>query len=250
MPSSWLIEFSGVRGADVRASGLHRFLSAWFDEDPVSHADRKGYSLGGWREDQGSVVTVVNLVSDLLQERLSELPNGAEVRFGHSFPKIARVERCELVKEASWEQLGVYSGTTQWQIEFLSPVSVRRHGIDQPWPAPGPLLSGLAAKWTKWAPTATEWSDTDDRSVLVTGVELSMKQSRHTPTPTWGAVGRVEWTWDAVDRRSPVDGPERIERLLRLAEFSGMGAYPQHGMGRVQVSGRRTPDPRAPRKYR
>lgn len=249
MPSSWVIEFAGVSGRDVRASGLHRFLSAWFGEDADDHAQPKGYSLGE-RADRGTAVAVVvNCVSDRLGALLAELPPGQTVQFGHSFPKTARVSRCDLVAEATWADLSHYLGTTVWQLEFLSPVSVRRHGVDQPWPAPEPLLAGVAAKWDRWAPSRAEWSEADARALLVTGVQLSMAQSQDAPVPTWGAVGRVEWTWDFEDRRAPAAGPERVERLLRLAEFTGLGAYPQHGLGRVRVGGRR-PEPGQPGRRR
>lgn len=238
MPSSWLIEFEGVSGRDVRASGLHRFLSAWFGEDPEQHSDRKGYSLGERRDREGAVSVVVRCVSDRLGALLAELPPGQEVQFGHTFAKQAHVRGCSLLTEVSWEDLTEYLGTAVWQIEFLSPVSLRRHGVDQPWPAAGPLLAGVAAKWTAFGPAPMHWSEEDARAILVTGVELTMEQSRDAPVPTWGAVGRVEWTWDSRDRRAPIDGPVRVERLLRLAEFTGLGAYPQHGLGRVRVSGR------------
>lgn len=249
MPSSWLIEFEGVSGRDVRTSGLHRFLSAWFGEDPEQHTDRKGYSLGERGDRDGAVAVVVRCVSDRLGALLSELPRGQAVTFGHTFPKQARVRDCVQVAEATWDDLAVPLGTAVWQIEFLSPVSLRRHGVDQPWPAPAPLLAGVAEKWAAYAPIPLPWADEDAHAILVTGVELTMEQSQDAPVPTWGAVGRVEWTWDLADRRAPADGPARVERLLRLAEFTGLGAYPQHGLGRVRVSGRR-PEPRqrAPRR--
>lgn len=243
MPSSWLIEFEGVSRHDVRPSGLHRFLSAWFGEDHEQHTDRKGYSLGERGERERAVTVVVRCVSDRLGALLSELPPGQAVTFGHTFPKHARVRDCVQLAEATWDDLAVPLGTAVWQIEILSPVSLRRHGVDQPWPAPGPLLAGVAEKWATYAPSPLPWSDEDSRAILVTGVELTMEQSRDAPVPTWGAVGRVEWTWDLTDRSAPADGPARVEQLLRLAEFTGLGAYPQHGLGRVRVSGRR-PEPR------
>jgi CRISPR/Cas system endoribonuclease Cas6 (RAMP superfamily) len=143
-----------------------------------------------------------------------------------------------VVNQLSWAELSQPLGSNQWQVALLTPTAIRRDGIDQPWPAPIPLLEGLARKWAECSSSALPLTADDLRPVLVTGIELSTQPTTDTPAkdPVWGAVGMIEWTWNGRDRSAPPHGAHKIERLLRLAEFTGLGAYPQFGLGRVQVT--------------
>lgn len=238
MPSGWEIDFVGIRPSHVRASGIHRFLSNWFGEGPEEHLSAKNYSI--WhRADHADGVTVeVRCVDDRLADRLAAIPQGLPVQFGVRHPQVARVSsppRCS--RRRTWEELSEYRGTTQWRLHFRTPTVLRHGQIDQPWPAPHPVLRGLQRTWSAAGPTLpTSFDDTVATSLAVTGADIRTEHTALAPQPLHGATGMVEWTWAAPEtaERAAV-----VERLLGLAEFTGIGSYTQHGLGSVAVAGRR-----------
>ncbi|QLQ16297.1 MAG: CRISPR system precrRNA processing endoribonuclease RAMP protein Cas6 [Micropruina sp.] len=251
MPSIWEIEFAGIDPNHVRSSGIHHFLSAWFCETDPEHRSLKGYSIGNRVNHEHGVRIEIRCVDDRLADLVAAIPSGQPVQFGTTFARTALVlvpPRC--VAGSSWENLSRYRGTTQWRLSFRTPTVVRHHQIDQPWPAPHPVLRGLQAKWDAWGPTIVPAFDNGTAAqVTVTGADLRTEQTRQAPIPLWGATGAVEWTWARPrPRRSDAgNGVEVVERLLGLAQFSGIGSYTQHGLGLVEISGRRaeTGKPRA-----
>lgn len=46
MPRSRELEIRGIQPQFVRATGIHRFFSAWFGETPAGHASIKGQRGG------------------------------------------------------------------------------------------------------------------------------------------------------------------------------------------------------------
>lgn len=250
MPSVWEIEIRGIDPHHVRATGIHRFFSAWFGESPDEHAAIKGYSIASRTDDSDGVILRLGCADDGLIGALAALPGGQPVQFGTTHPRVGMVAApptC-LVEEA-WSILASYQGTTQWRIEFVTPVLLRSQAIDLPWPDPFALLRGLDAKWRRFGPAVAPAFDDDlARHVAVTGADLRTVESTRAPRPVLAAAGRVEWTW--LDRRDPQRaGAAVVERLVRLAQYTGMGSYPQFGSGAVRVHGRRV-DPAHPRPRR
>lgn len=243
MPSVWEIQFCDVDPSHVRSSGIHRFLSAWFRETQSEHSGLKGYSVGPRRDDRSAVAIEVRCVDDRLADLVASIPAGQQVQFGTTHPRLAAVRvppRC--MATMSWAELATYRGTSQWRLELQSPVVVSYGHVDQPWPAPAPILRGLDAKWSKWGPQVD--STYDERLaglIAVTGADLRTVECHLAPTPVWGATGAVEWTWLGVQTTRHADlshGATIIERLLALSRFTGIGGYTQHGLGSVAISGR------------
>ena len=251
MPSLWELQITGIDASHVRATGIHRFLSAWFGETTDEHNTIKGYSVRERVDERDGVTLRLGCVSDSLAELVAEIPAGLPVQFGTTYPHnglVAQPPRC--VTEESWDDLKTYQGTTQWRLRFLTPVSLRSDGVDQPWPHPYSVLNGLAAKWERFGPPAQpSYQEEFGRGVGVTGAELRTVLSDRAPRPVFGAEGSVEWTWLGARRCANPDGVPAIERLLRLARFAGMGSYAQFGSGAVGVVGRRA-DPKRPRARR
>lgn len=244
MPSTWHIDVLGVDPRYVRASGIHAFLSSWFGEGDREHNDLKGYSLGRPVPFSNGIRLVVSCTDDALAQLLADLPAGQPVRFGTTHPRVGRVAsppRCQ-AKEP-WAELLAPRPATAWRLEFLTPVTLRRtvggpgraarrERINQPWPAPDAILSGLRNRWHSSGGPALpgEITEHSSRLVAVTGVELRTARADQAPEPTIGALGMVEWTWCG---RGAADEPARatVDSLVRFSAFSGCGAYPQFGLG-------------------
>lgn len=237
MPTVFALEFDGVPLGRVRPTGMHAFLSAWFDENRPIHTDAKGYSLGPITSMPFGVGVEVACASDELAQSLAALPPGHRVRFGDEERGVwARVRSYPAaVRGATWRELTEPTGANQWRLELLTETALRRDGVDQPWPAPAPLLAGLARKWLQCSGEPPACTPEDLLPVLVTGVELTSQLNRDGRTPVWGAVGMLEWTWNSRDRSAHPEGAAVVDSLLRLAEFTGLGSYPQFGLGQVRV---------------
>lgn len=253
MPSLWTIDIVGIPWQRVRNSGIHRFLSAWFVESDDEHANPKGYSLRERVDHSDGVRLTLGLIDDRLAALIAELSPGHRIQFGTNpghYGTIAGSPRCE--RTVGWQQLSSDQRSNQWRIWLRSPLTFRRNGLDQPWPAPFQMLDSLRARWLLGCgePLVDKGAiDQLARGIAVTGAEVSTQESRWAPEPVFGATGVVEWSWvgGAASPDAGHRGAATIERLLMLAEFSGIGAYPQHGLGAVDVEARRI-NPRRPRR--
>lgn len=253
MPSLWTIDITGIPPRRVRNSGIHRFLSAWFAESDDEHADPKCYSLRERVDHRDGVRLVLGLIADRLASLVARIPAGLRIPFGANpahFGTIAQPPRC--TQSATWSDLREDLRSNQWRIWLRSATTFRRSGLDQPWPAPFQILNSLRSRWLLGSnqPLIEEGAiGSLARGIAVTGAEISTEECDWPPETVYGATGVVEWTWvggpaapDAGHR-----GARTVEQLLRLAEFSGIGAYPQHGLGAVDVEARRV-NPRHPRR--
>lgn len=243
MPSTWMIEFGGIDPVHVRTTGIHHFLSAWFDETEAEHRSVKPYSIGNRQDSRRGVRLEVRCLDDRHGALVETVPVGHQVQFGSTFAHTAEVVHApQLLAETTWEELAVYRGTTQWWLTLRTPTVVRRHTVDQPWPAPHAVLRGLHDKWNAWGPARGPFDDRLAGHVAVTGVELRTELTEAGRLRLHGAVGIVEWAWVAPEPGS--DSPKRfgaaeVDSLLALAQFAGVGAYTQYGLGSVDVSRRR-----------
>ena len=254
MPSTWHIDMvydrpERIQWDDVRASGIHAFLSSWFRETDPQHQDLKGYSLGPPVPFANGVRLVVSCVDDSLPELITQLPVGHPVTFGTTPARVSTAPR--LFEETSWNELMAPRPVNQWRLEFTTPVTLRRtvpvpdtqpprrRQVSMPWPAPDPVLSGLRNRWLKvLAPRLPGVINAETITYLaVTGVDLYTQNTAQTPQKGGvnGALGTVEWTW--LGNRG-ADDPTRatIDSLLRFAAYAGCGSYPQFGLGRTLVS--------------
>lgn len=253
MPSLWTIDIIGVSSRHVRNSGIHRFLSAWFAESDDEHANPKCYSLRERVDGRDGVRIVVGIIDDRLASLIAELPAGHGIQFGERpgrFGTVARAPWC--TQTTTWADLLADQRSNQWRIWLRTPMTFRRNGLDQPWPAPFQILDSLRSRWLLGSGTPLIEKDAVAqlaRGVAVTGAELSTEDCSWPPEQVFGATGVVEWTWSGGRPAEEAGhcGAATVEQLLRLAEFSGVGAYPQHGLGSVDVEARRT-DPRHPRR--
>lgn len=235
MPSLWTLDIAGVTSRQALPSGIHRFLSEWFDESPQTHGAVKQYALRGRiDEPQGRGMRVVlGTTSDRLRESIAAIPPGLRVPFGVSARFVGTVvDVPTLLTEATWADLAEPRAANQWRVWLNTPLAFRRDGIDQPWPAPYNVLASLLRRWPDGAaaPATATCLDRLARGIAVTEAEVRTSVCDWPPTAVWGAEGMLQWTWlGALADAAPIDS------LIRLAEFTGVGAYPQYGLGSVTV---------------
>lgn len=245
----WQVPFRGVPSSKVHPSGVHALLGRWFGEGGAHH-DPKCYSVMGLGSTGDLVVATVGLMDDRLAERLADLPPGHAHRFGdHPGHVGVVVAEPRLVRQSSWEQLAAQGPARRWRLELRTPLCFRRGSVPSPWPDPHRVVNSLVDRWTLGSGEAPPFPVPDSRNVLVTHVDLETFDADGTPQNSRrrsegangpqivGAVGEVEWQW-LPDRRfgDDIHGAAALNALLALCNFTGVGSYPQFGMGRVDVS--------------
>jgi len=216
MPSLWRCRWPEPAGPDRQA--VHRTLSRWLDGD--HHAQRKPWS---W------VVQTPDLLIGLLDDQLAErLRSGADTA---SMP-VAQVAA------ASWAELRSGRVRDSWQLEFVSPVTFRRGNRFLPWPSPSAVFGSLRAAWRHFGTPEGGDLELDLRlDPLVVTAVCGASRTERVPVHqrdsvlVGGFVGTVRYAIDGAADAHTVD------TLVRLAPFSGVGAYTTRGFGGVRKLG-------------
>lgn len=217
MPSIWRCRWSG--SAELDRHAVHRTLSRWLDAD--HHAQRKPWS---WLADSPGLL--IGLLDDQLVDRLVSSADAT----GTSIWQVAAT---------SWSELRNGRDRNEWCIEFVSPVTFRRGNRFVPWPAPSAVFGSLRATWRHFG--APEVGDLDlDLSLdplVVTALSGASRTDRvtvhrHESVVVGGFAGTVRYALDGTA------DPRSIDALVRLAPFSGIGAYTTRGFGGVRTPGK------------
>jgi CRISPR-associated endoribonuclease Cas6 len=232
MPSRWQITAPGTEACTIRMEHLHAVVSRWLEPDDAAHrAKTKPYTLSRPTGGADGAVFEVGLLDDALVNRiLTAASPGIRVRLGSRFSRLGPGPR--QLAAISWQQLAHPRTTTTWCLRFATPTTFRRGNSFTPWVAPKPLLGGLRATWRAFCPADVPpielnlssdpvWvSDVDGANQILTLGGLTVS----------GFVGRARYVCDA--------GPgvaATVDRVMRLAEFAGVGAYTTRGLGKVEL---------------
>lgn len=213
MPSIWRCEW-----IDADRTAVHRALSRWLDSD--HHAQRKPWS---WTAQTSGLV--IGLLDDQLADRLR---SGADAA-GTSVQQVAK---------ADWAELRSDRPRDSWQLEFVSPVTFRRGNRFLPWPSPSAVFGSLRAVWRTFG--APEVGDLELDLRLDPLIVTALHGTSHTERV---AVHRQDSVLVGGFRgtiRYALDGAadaQVIDTLVRLAPFSGVGAYTTRGFGGVGIRG-------------
>lgn len=248
MPGVWEIAFLGVEPKRVFHSGIHALLGNWFREK--DHHAAKGYSILRIHDAGAAVVATIGLLDSKLEELLSLMPAGFRHRFGSSTDHIGLVAAPpNQIQHATWDELLGVASAREWLLQFETPICFRRNSMPSPWPDPARIIQALANRWRLGAGEDPPFEVPDPRHVLVSAVDLETIEmpgtaqtrrrgpSRHHGPPVVGALGEVEWRW-MPDKRyaDPKSGGRELNSLLALCDYTGVGSYPQFGMGSIGVS--------------
>lgn len=240
MPSLWRSGCAEPEVLDRRA--IHAQLSRWLDDD--HHAKHKSWSwtlVGG---DDGPRELQVGLLDDGLAARL--LAGADRTRRSRCpIPGLGSGDSFQQVAAVSWAQLAAPAGARAWTVRFVSPVTFRRGNKFLPWPSPEAVFGSLRTTWRTYAPPSVGEIDLDlrldplivaaiDGASVVERVELRAAEQGGEPrkVTVGGFLGAVRYALDGAADARVVDG------LMRLAVFSGVGAYTTRGFGGVQLVAR------------
>lgn len=201
---------------------MHRTLSRWLDGD--HHAQRKPWSWASAAPSPGREL-LVGLLDDGLAERLRSSADAA------SMP-------VQQVAAAPWAELRSGRMRDSWQLEFVSPVTFRRGNHFLPWPSPSAVFGSLRAVWRHFGAPEVGDLELDLRlDPMVVTAFCGASRTERVPVHqqdsvlVGGFVGTVRYTIDgAAD-------PRTVDTLVRLAPFSGVGAYTTRGFGGVRKLG-------------
>ena len=125
-------------------------------------------------------------------------------------------------------------GPTRWTLEFVSPVTFRQRGLNQPLPSADLVWGSLLDKWNAFAPLAfpDEIKRFASECMAVSRFELrSLAEPTKGGAMQIGAVGRCTYTATNRDRYWCAC----IETLAQFAFWSGVGAGATRGFGRARV---------------
>lgn len=125
-------------------------------------------------------------------------------------------------------------GPSRWTLEFASPVTFRRSGVNLPLPMPELVFGSLLDRWNALAPLALP---DETRRFAQECLAVSRFQLRSAVEPTKngalqiGALGRASYTAVNRDRYWTAC----VDVLARFAFFSGVGAGTARGLGRTRL---------------
>jgi len=239
MPSTWEIAFSLAQPQYVHPSGVHAFLARVFNEGTEHKVNQpKPYSLVQIRTVPDHAIVTLSFIDDRLAMDLEEtVAPGMSAVFGRQSAgsgEVAEVPR--LITHSSWDGLIRIDTPDAWALELQTPTCFRRGNASTPWPSPEHILESLARSWRQGSRSELPFALPAVSSILVRWVELHSQVVKASPKPMKGSTGRLEWEWAPHPKYAPDrEGAAAVTSLLALAEFAGVGAYTQFGLGRVLV---------------
>ncbi|MFY1649788.1 CRISPR system precrRNA processing endoribonuclease RAMP protein Cas6 [Solwaraspora sp. WMMB762] len=247
MPSRWQFVVPGVDPAGVRLEHVHAVVSRWFDVDEAAHRSHaKAYSVSPPVAHPAGTLVEVGLLDDALVDKLrAGAATGAVIRFGGQVG--ALVTGARQVAGVSWLELARPSGDAAWSLRFLTPATFRRGNGFTPWPDPWSVVAGLRAVWRANAPAGLPElvlplpgvggpggggpGERPDRDALwvsdIDGTSDVVKVNGRTVS---GFLGRIRYVCDG-----PTALVGAVDRLMRLAPYSGVGAQRGRGFGLVRL---------------
>ena len=274
MPQIVGIQF--IVGEPQRVSGaqLHAVVKSW-----LGPPERGGWRLAGW-EQLGSDRLVVGIafpeecpqdgtdvlgLAGVLEARMRaslmtpNQPNrlgrqsalAAPIGFDAGSPNLVRT-----LDVSGWGEFESLRGVEEWEWAFLTPTTFSAGGRSRPVYDPVQVLERLHAHLYRAAgPTLTprmEFADLREVTwVAFDDVDIHMQEV--IDAHRWVALRRAKMGYPllafqgAARHRLIVKDPaktppvqDELARLLRFAEFSGVGSHTAYGMGHVRVSMPRT----------
>lgn len=224
MLRKWAVPVTDVDSETIKLDWVHAALSRLVDADHKSQV--KPWALSPMRRVDGvTVVEVSTLTDDAADLLVSNAVAGRDVRFG---PHIARLRQAALLfHERPWP-VRAEGGSQRWELNFLTPGTFRRDGRLSPWPEPLTIVRSLRERWNFLHPhDPIGHIDPREmaRNVWVSDVDGHSEPLRIASMHASGFVGRLVIRCD-----SQTLAPD-IDRLIKFAEFGGVGSYTTRGLG-------------------
>jgi CRISPR-associated endoribonuclease Cas6 len=123
----------------------------------------------------------------------------------------------------------------RWVLDFVTPVTFRQRGRNQPLPLPELVFGSLLDRWNALAPIPLL---DEARQFVTEALVVNQFELRAVVAPTKGgavqvgAIGRCGYTALSSDRY----GLACVEALARFAFYSGVGAGTARGFGQTRLA--------------
>lgn len=226
MLRKWIIPITDVDPATIKLDWIHAALSRLVDADHKSQT--KPWALSPLRCIDGvTVAEVSTLTDDAAHLLVNNAVAGTDVRFG---PYRARLRQdAILLQESPWPAR-TDSPHRQWELNFLTPATFRRDNRMSPWPEPLSIIRSLRERWNclRLHDPISHIDPRDiTRNVWISDLDGRSETLRIASLQASGFVGTLHIRCD-----SPTLAVD-IDRLIRFAEFGGVGSYTTRGLGVV-----------------
>lgn len=234
MPSQWTISLDGPADPDIPTEAPHAVVSRWLDEDHT--APVKPYSIAPPVGRDRKTVLQVRLLDDALSGPLAaHAAVGTAIRLGRHHFKVTAAPALDF--GCSWAQLSAAQPQRAWRVDYLSPVTFRRHNRTSPWPAPDSILTSLSARWQALDPvTAPTITHQTLRSVWVSDVEGHSQPFTLKDTIVSGFVGQLRYVCDGSEQETAA-----VSALFAFARYAGIGSHTAYGLGTADITHPRSP---------
>ena len=237
----------------VKTQDLHFHVCRWLEVDDAAHgAGSKPFALTPLMISDGSAAFDVGLLDDTLIHRLTSsvaADGHRTIAVGHATAQLHPGRGVEIVDVSSWPDLlnqdrltSTCCGEMTWRLHALTPTFWRSRNVDLVEPRAGSIIRGLANKCELHYPAsvAAHASPTEKRPVprVVMGeTDIAYSAMSWRRTTRRGFVGHVDLSLQTPDPA----GAARVDALLSLAEFCGVGSMTPFGFGVVAVERLATP---------
>ena len=234
MPSRWEVRLPDINPDRVTPEKLHAVVSRWLDGTVADHRrnDKKPYSVSMAHPTDGGALIEIGVARDELRDQLlaCAVP-GRRLEFDNQSTVLDSAPR--QIDDIPWSALDSPSAATAWCIRFVTPTTFKRGNRTTPNTSLKPILGSLRKAWGIWAPPdlAPLVLDLTLEPVWLTDVANLNSEVRYVKgNVVSGFTGRM---WFACDATAEVAAA--VDRLVRLAPYSGVGAHTTHGFGVVRV---------------
>lgn len=240
MPSRWQVILPGIPAASVRLEHLHAAVSGWLDDGDDEHrAQTKPYSVSPPISMPGGTAVEVGLMTEQAAARLRErVSPGTRVRLGSRWSTVAAAPHP--IAGVPWQSLPPAGPPGRaWCLRFVSPTTFRRGNAFTPAPTLPAILGSLRQAWRRFAPAELGLAlDLSAEPVWMTDIDVASQTTRVNDRVVSGFTGRLRFVCDADDQTAAA-----VDALVRLAEYTGVGAYTTRGFGMVRSEPTWSPAP-------
>lgn len=237
MPTRWFVPVPGLDPTRVRLHHVHAAVSSWFDRTEAEHhRGDKPYAISPVTTDERNVTGIeVATLTDDAARRLDAATGApgesSRIRLGNQWRHVGRPR---ILREHSWQQLGMPSQATAWRVTLATPATFRTGDRTSPLPTSEGLVRAARSAWTAWADSPLPdkagdslWVSDLDLCNEVLPMTLRGADGKARDIVVSGVLGWVVLRHDDDDRGAA--------GLLRLTAYTGVGAMTRKGLGVARV---------------
>jgi CRISPR-associated endoribonuclease Cas6 len=225
--TTWAIPLASIDIGRVRPAHLHAVAASWVDGDHWGNV--KPWSLSPLARVDGIAAIELTTLTDAAAARMNaNVSPDTAVRLGAQTSTI--VAPPVALAQTHPGRIADEPVERAHVVAFNTPVTFRNGSRSSPFPDPGSLLRSLASRWnTLYAAQTATIDVTPERcaNIWISDLEGRSETLSIRPLTLSAFVGRVRYVADD-------DTAGALTRLLRFAEYAGVGSYTTRGLGRIR----------------